>query len=183
MVEIITAALSIFLTAIVNKVFGKDKTQLDSASKRLYNAYLPMFKIVEPYLYKDLNNDQALFVSTKLNEVIEEEFLLVDPHLTSSIRDFSKGLENGKYKSDTFERICYKIDTDYERLKKLLYLPRRDLFYRYYNGQLSREADRNLKENLDLLKNFFAKLLLFLIFIFIYYILMYLWSFIKVLIW
>lgn len=113
------------------------KNQLfDIQDKRLYKAYLPLFRIIEPTLYQELSTNQIKDLINKMVPIIDEHYELIDPFVVYRIRKIKEDIENGYFKYESFENLCIDIDSDFESIRKSLKLPTRSLLFKLQWGQV-----------------------------------------------
>lgn len=118
------------------------------ATDQLYKAYLPMFKYMEPYLYKDIQEigiDHLENLINYLETHCNEQYELVEPQIISYIYriksnlqkdDFDRTLVNEQYK-----RLCSKIDFEFEKSRRRLGLPTRGPYYKLNHRQYENKAE------------------------------------------
>ena len=127
------------------------KNQLfDIQDKRLYKAYLPLFRIIEPNLYQELNTNQIKDLINKMAPIIDEHYELIDPFVIYRIRKIKEDIENGYFKYESFENLCIDIDSDFESIRKSLKLPTRSLLFKLQWGQVKSSTRQTAKEFLKL---------------------------------
>lgn len=127
------------------------KNQLfDIQGKRLYNAYLPLFRIIEPHLYKELSTSQITGLIDKMLPIIDEHYELIDPFVVYRIPKIKKEIENGQFNYESFETLCIDIDSEFENIRKSLKLPTRSLLFKLQWGQVKSSTRQTSKEFLKL---------------------------------
>lgn len=110
--------------------------------KQLYSAYLPMFRLLEPYLYKSSQSigiNKIREISDALLQIVENHYELIDP----SIVHWSRLLKRSADKRDfeyleidrLFKYLCKLVDREFEKTRRRLFLPTRDIYYRLNNDQ------------------------------------------------
>jgi len=134
---IVITWLGIVLTVFFAYYTFKFQLRTSTTKDQLYKAYLPMFKMLEPYLYKDVEEigiDNLEKLISDVQTLCYEHYELVEPQIISYIirikenlqqPDFDRTLANEQYK-----RICAKVDFEFERCRKRLNLPTRGPYYR-----------------------------------------------------
>lgn len=122
------------------------KNQLfDIQDKRLYKAYLPLFRIIEPNLYQELSTNQIKDLINKMVPIIDEHYELIDPFVVYRIRKIKEDIENGYFKHESFENLCIDIDSDFESIRKSLKLPTRSLLFKLQWGQVKSSTRETTK--------------------------------------
>lgn len=122
------------------------KNQLfDIQDKRLYKAYLPLFRIIEPNLYQELSTDQIKDLISKMVPIIDEHYELIDPFVVYRIRKIKEDIEKGYFKYESFENLCIDIDSDFESIRKSLKLPTRSLLFKLQWGQVKSSTRETTK--------------------------------------
>lgn len=100
---------------------------------QLEKIYLPIFRFLEPYLYKKISKKTRKELFSLCDDIFEENYQYV----------LSDTLNNYKlYKKYSNDNYCYKnfsknIDKTYEMLKAKLKLPKRKFLYKFNNKQYS----------------------------------------------
>ncbi|PEE49763.1 hypothetical protein [Bacillus cereus] len=142
--------LATFVPAIVTFYIGKwtiKKNQLlDIQKKRLYDAYLPLFRIIEPDLYKEVSDEKYSEILYKMLKIIDKHYELIDPYVVYQTRRIKQDLENGQFKYDSFEDLCIEIDNEFERMRKALNLPRRSFIFKAQWGHVKTSTRHTLGE-------------------------------------
>ncbi|MDZ5608585.1 hypothetical protein U2I54_16160 [Bacillus pseudomycoides] len=128
------------------------KNQLfDIQDKRLYKAYLPLFRIIEPHLYKELSTDQIKSLIDKMLPITDEHYELIDPFVVYRIPKIKEEIENGHFKHESFEALCIDIDSEFENIRKSLKLPTRSLLFKLQWGQVKSSTRQASKEIVKLI--------------------------------
>ncbi|PAQ15039.1 hypothetical protein CD798_08325 [Bacillaceae bacterium SAOS 7] len=113
--------------------------QLTTSVKKeqLHKVYLPMFKLMEPFLYKNVEDIGIPRLNTLLNEldkICEAHYELVEPRIISYIKKVRNLLSNSDYDeselNEVYKRLCSKIDFGFESTRKRLGLPVRNAYYK-----------------------------------------------------
>lgn len=135
----IATLISCFLSAYfgfkVSCYSAKNPLKLDIYKKQLKFVYTPLFKEIQPYMYKEISLTVALHIVSKFNKIKHRNFELINPNLISAFVKFENELKSKNVSISIFQEICYIIDTDFEYLRKSLFLPSRNLLYRYKNNE------------------------------------------------
>lgn len=130
------------------------KNQLfDIQDKRLYKAYLPLFRIIEPTLYQELSTNQIKDLINKMVPIIDEHYELIDPFVVYRIRKIKEDIENGYFKYESFENLCIDIDSDFESIRKSLKLPTRSLLFKLQWGQVKSSTRETTKFFIKTIQN------------------------------
>lgn len=114
------------------------KTQLD---KQLYSAYLPMFRILEPFLYKkseSIGLPRLKEISNELLQIINNHYELIEPDIIHWTRKLDALLtKNATYSEidECYKLVCRYVDKNFELTRKKMFLPTRGISYRLNNRQ------------------------------------------------
>lgn len=133
------------------------------ARERLEKAYYPLFRELEPNLYKDINIENWNRFQTKFDSIDYKYPLLIEPHLRDMINITDKIINGNHLKKDRikyFNIVCKIIEKDYDLLCLLSHMPKRNLFYIIDNKQF-----RSIPHAIFTILKVFCMPLLFLFFI------------------
>lgn len=133
-------ALSIYLVYFTFR-YQYSKQPLE---QQLYKAYLPIFLILEPFLYKKIE-DIGIFkvqeIIVEINTIINENYELVHPSIVHYCRLLDKRLNNPNHSkndlNDLYITISSLVDREFERTRRKMFLPTRDVYYRLNNDQFT----------------------------------------------
>ncbi|QRG65277.1 hypothetical protein [Brevibacillus choshinensis] len=107
--------------------------------KQLYSAYLPMFRIMEPYLYQNcrsIGKERVKDLLSQLLTIVDKHYELIEPNIIYWCRLLESKIVNPESKSeidDIFIHLSVLIDREFERTRARLFLPTRDIYYRLNN--------------------------------------------------
>ncbi|MGN4420883.1 hypothetical protein ACTFRD_17030 [Bacillus cereus group sp. MYBK249-1] len=118
----------------------------DMENKRLYSAYLPLFRIIEPHLYKKLEQEQYLDLINKMMKITDEHYELINPYIIYQIRELKKHLLLDGIIHESFEELCIEIDNEFESIRKSLKLPTRSLIFKLQWRQVRTSTRQTFKE-------------------------------------
>ena len=123
--------------------------KVESTKKQLEYVYTPIFSFIEPYLYKKpsilvINELIAIFEKIKSNH-----YELVNTDLIIHFDILKKSIKNNTYSAKSYENLCIHLDSEFERLRKILSYPRRSFWYKNRYSQFDSENLVFLKEALD----------------------------------
>ncbi|SCI69915.1 Uncharacterised protein [uncultured Clostridium sp.] len=108
------------------------------ARERLEKAYYPLFRELEPNLYKDINLEDWNRFRIKFNSIDSKHELLIEPHLRDMVNITDKVINGKHLKKDRikhFNIVCRIIEKDYDLLCSLSHMPKRNLYYIIDNKQ------------------------------------------------
>ena len=147
------SVIAAFVTGILgfygSKILDGGKNKIDITRDRLSKAYLPLFKAIEPYLYKKISLSEATKIAPVLKSVLHNSYALLDPYLSVNIKDFLVQFSFQNVDQQAFYLICQYVDSDYEKLKKVLGLPKRSIIFRRQHDQLTNSIKANYDWVLD----------------------------------
>lgn len=134
---IISACIAAFVTIYIARKNIFSPIKLEVAKKQLYCVYLPLFKFLEPNLYKKadiqvINEFLSLFKDIKNNY-----YELIDSNLMNDIDILNNSISSDSYNLEVYDSICRLVDKHFERKRKLLHLPRRTLLYKINKQQFN----------------------------------------------
>ncbi|MBS5784055.1 MAG: hypothetical protein KID04_14430 [Clostridium sp.] len=129
------SVIAAFVTGILgfygSKILDGGKQANETARERFNKAYLPLFVAIDPYLYKKINAAQAEKIIPVFESVLQNSYELLNPYLSKYLKAFIDGLSYHSVDQRAFELICRYVDIDYERLKSVLHLPKRNILFKY----------------------------------------------------
>lgn len=115
--------------------------------KQLYKVYLPMFIMLEPYLYRNIDEvgyNKLNELSIELNLIVDKHYELVSPSVVHWCRLFKRRLAEPEYPkeklNELYMELCEYIDREFEKTRSKMFLPTRNLYYRINNNQFSSKA-------------------------------------------
>ncbi|ADU31113.1 hypothetical protein [Evansella cellulosilytica] len=134
--SILLVSISFFLGFFV----ASRKGRVSIAKQRLYSVYLPIFKVMEPYLYKQISRDDGIAIINEVNKLVKTYYELFHPDCLHAYHQFRNNLiKNSDDKNIHFEEFCRYVERDFEKLKRTVGLPIRPLSYRIKVGQIPRK--------------------------------------------
>ncbi|PGQ00155.1 hypothetical protein COA10_13295 [Bacillus cereus] len=134
----------------------KKNQLLDIQNKRLYNAYLPLFRAIEPNLYKEMSEEEYNEVLYKMLRIIDKHYELIDPYVVYRTRKIKQELDNGQFNYESFEDLCIEIDNEFERIRRALKLPTRSLLFKAQWGHVKTSTRHTLNEVFKVILNGFG---------------------------
>lgn len=140
--------------------------KIDFVKKQLYCVYLPLFKMIEPYLYKDASTEFIQSLIVAFNNIKSNHYELIDPNLIYSFKLLTEYIKFGKNYYDKYEDVCYYIDKNFEKSRKLLSFPTRGLFYKINNKQFSKDFRKTCNEYTNIIISHLLFPAFFLVFAF-----------------
>jgi hypothetical protein len=141
----------------------KKNQLLDIQNKRLYKAYLPLFRAIEPNLYREMDEENYNEVLYKMLKIIDKHYELLDPYVVYHTRKVKQELDNGQFKYESFETLCIEIDNEFERIRRALKLPTRSLIFKAQWGHVKTSTRHTLSEIFRVILYGFAILFIALI--------------------
>ena len=140
------------------------KNQLfDIQNKRLYKAYLPLFRAIETNLYREMSEEKYNEVLYKMLKIIDKHYELIDPYVVYHTRKIKQELDNGQFKYESFETLCIEIDNEFERIRRALKLPTRSLIFKAQWGHVKTSTRHTLSEIFRIILYGFALIFIALI--------------------
>ena len=101
-----------------------------------------MFKMMEPHLYKDISAIgffEFKNILSELETLCFSNYELIDPQIISYIRRIKRLSEVPDFDrvelDRMYKRLCSKIDFGFEKTRKKLGLPTRNVFYKLNHRQ------------------------------------------------
>lgn len=149
--------LGIVLTVWIAFYTLKYQQHTSNDKEQLYKVYLPLFKMIEPHLYKQIKEigiNELENLINDIHQVCNQHYELVEPQIISYIIRIKDNLSESdldkELADEQFMRICSKIDFEFERCRKSLGFPTRGPYYRLNHRQY--RNNRELIYNLFLIK-------------------------------
>lgn len=112
--------------------------KLEVSRNRLYNVYLPLFKFIEPHLYKTAEEETLKSLINIFEKIKETHYELIDSELLNEMYILKNTLTSNKYDDIHFQSLCKTIDKNFEKTRKALFLPTRKFDYRLNTRQFSK---------------------------------------------
>lgn len=154
----IIAAIATYYVASKN-IFSNMRIKV--ANDQLYNVYLPLFIFLEPYLYKNVDIDIIKEFIKLFNEIKNNHYELIHSDLLNAVQILNNALENNTYKYEYYDYLCNTLDKHFEKNRRFLKLPTRNLEYKINN----RQFNKSTKEILRLIGNRLLELIPFILLI------------------
>lgn len=121
--------------------------------KQLYNAYLPLFRLLEPYLNKSIYS----FTLSEIKNINDEVYKIIDKHyelVNPDIIYWNKLLREKILSSDCidtiislyFSKMCNHIESSFELTRKRMYLPHKSFIFRWRERQNNKSVKQLLLE-------------------------------------
>lgn len=105
-------------------------------------VYLPMFVLLEPDLYKPSNQigiTRLREIADEISVIVQDHYELIDPSLVHWSRCFKQEVDKNDFSyekiTDCYSLLCQLVDREFERTRRKMYLPTRDVYYRVNNRQ------------------------------------------------
>lgn len=169
---IVTIAPSIIAGIITYKIAIKNihsDISFKVANEQLKNVYLPLFVFLEPYLYKKPDVSTIVEFIELFETIKKHHYELIDSNLMNEIQILKRSITSNSYNYETYDHVCSTLDNLFEKTRRFLKLPNRNISYKINNRQYN-----NLSKDIFLLiKELLIKLIL-IIFIAIIFSLIYL---------
>lgn len=145
--------LGIFLTIIIGSksisYAFHAQFKRDTIKEQLDKAYLPIFQLTEPYLYIDITeeNKDLIFHNLKENKkIIHENYKYIRSGIVywnDYLIDYVSKEEIDYLKlNEWYKEYCWRIDYEFEKARKHLYLPQRTLAYRLNKNHFRSNSQR-----------------------------------------
>lgn len=116
--------------------------------KQLYKVYLPMFVLLEPFLYKKINEigyNKIQEIIDELAIIVDRHYELVDPSVLHWCRLLKRRLNEPEYsleqKEELYNHFCYLVDKEFEKTRRKMFLPTRGISYRLNNNQYRNKTE------------------------------------------
>lgn len=132
----ISSYIAIAITFLGFYLSHKSKS-LSTYEKQLSEVYGPLFMVFEPHLYKQISLETANHLSISLDSTIEKHYVLCHPVLIERASTFHEVIISNLDYQLVFKDICLHIDRYYDKLRKNINLPVRNMTYRFYKKQFS----------------------------------------------
>lgn|GEM_PF-2872181 len=162
-VALITALLTAYFGYKAAGYTNSVEYKLNLSKQRFYDAFLPMFKIIEDTIYQEVPLEKAQHMSAKLRDIAYNHIEMIDPYLFKRISEFNDELSKGTFKHSTYSDICYSVDKEYEYLKKILKLPKRGLFFKYSYKQMPKDSWKEFDTYFKMFLDFLLKAIILIL--------------------
>ncbi len=168
-VTMITAVITAYFTYKATNYANTNEYKNVLYKQKLYDAFLPMFKIIEDTMYQEFPIGQVKSISSNLKRIACSHMELIDPYLYKKISEFDDDISKGIFEYSKYSDLCYSIDKEYEHLKRFLKLPKRGIFFKYSYKQMPKNKWKEFDTYFNTAMNFLFKLSLFIAFSLIAY--------------
>lgn len=169
----VIAGVVTYFTVIKN-TFSPIKINI--ANEQLHKVYLPLFTFIEPYLYKKVPLETLVEFLAIFNNIKSKHYELIDSNLLNEIQLLENSIKHNSYNSEFYDSVCSTLDRLFERTRRYLKLPTRNIFYKINNKQFNRSFKIFSQ---DILMNMLPPLLLMLSFSIVYLIIFYIFDVAK----
>ena len=140
--------------------------KLDVAKKQLYLVYLPLFKFIEPHLYKKADVHVIYEFSNLFDEIKQKHYELISANLINDMDILKNSITLDSYNYDAFDSVCILIDRQFERQRRLLNLPKRTLIYKINKNQFNLSTKNAFKFLFQIIVDTFPYFIMLAIFFF-----------------
>lgn len=131
--------VSIVITLYIAKNELSVGHKREIATQQLQNVYLPLFKILEPYLYKTPSQEVIEEFFTTYDSIVSSHYELIDPNLINDVKILRENLDDTKFYK-IYESVCSCVERNFEKNRKTLLLPTRSVSYKLNNDQYPKET-------------------------------------------
>ncbi|WP_438349904.1 hypothetical protein ACP8HI_04335 [Paenibacillus sp. FA6] len=137
----------VFISGIL--IFYGYRYQFSKAplENQLKLVYLPMFVLLEPDLYKPSNEigiTRLRIVAAEISTIVQNHYELVDPSIVHWSRLFRCAVDKDGFSheeiTEHYIHLCQLVDREFERTRKKMHLPTRDIYYRINNDQFTSKS-------------------------------------------
>lgn len=135
--SIIAAVVTYYIAS--KNIFSNIKIKI--ANDQLYNVYLPLFKFLEPHLYKDVTLDTINEFLKLFNHIKDKHYELIDSNLLNNIQILERSINGYKYSYEAYDYMCTSLDKNFEKTRKFLKLPTRNFDYKANNNQFNKSTN------------------------------------------
>lgn len=170
LISSLSQAVAAIIVGFISLYIFIKTLKLKSSKYLLLNIYLPIFNIIEPYLYKDINFNTLYPLMKSIDKVLNN-VSFIPPLLKSQLENLHKDLSNEHYDFKNFSRFCYHIDTFYNQYCKESFLPLRSTLYK-----LKRKQYQTKFEYIFSFFVYIIKAVIFISIILLFCIIIFLWS-------
>ena len=136
--SLFSTTVALFVGLLSIRVASKSN-RMSLARERLDKVYQPLFREIEPLLYKKSIKYDEITSFLELYHDLENQYaLLISPRLRLEItylRPDYFPLTSYKYGYNSWNEVCFLVSHDYDRLCRHARLPIRGLRYRYAHRQ------------------------------------------------
>lgn len=137
--------LGIFLSIYIGwkSITGAFNVQykMNVAEEQLNKVYLPVFRLLEPFLYKKYHQVDTIElerVLKKIDQIIQMQYKYVHSSFIDYNAKLLKGMSTGEkpeLMSEWLYQYSWNVDYQFEKTRKRLYLPTRSLQYKLNQNQ------------------------------------------------
>ncbi|MCT8975527.1 hypothetical protein N4T77_02835 [Clostridium sp. CX1] len=158
----LTGLVSIVITYSVARFNLQTPRKVEAKKQQLQNVYLPLFKLIEPHIYKDISNEFALTLVEKMNSFIDSYYEFINPNLIHIFRKLEANVVLNKNFFEEYQSFCSVVDKDFEKLRKSLFLPTRGIIYKINTRQFPKDTQTLISEIARLFLSLISKIILLL---------------------
>ena len=130
----IAVVLIVGILGIVATFKTTNSTEKGLTARKIYeNIYFPIFKLIEPDLYRTITHEKAIFYGSRILSIISEN----PQYLYPSLRIYAERLLASKetnYQSN-FKTLCWSVDKDLDKYSRIIGSPVRSSTYRLNEHQ------------------------------------------------
>ncbi|NRS51971.1 hypothetical protein [Brevibacillus sp. HB2.2] len=157
--KIVIPGIIAFMTG---RYLSRHSRNINAAQEQFDKAYLPMYKIIEPYLYSDNEDERELLIAVKLiNQIANKNKHLVPEILRLELNSLVNRMESKDNYAFLIDFVSWSIEKRYFQLLSILGYPRRIGIFNHMHAFSIRRLTARLRR-LDLL---LGKVILVLLFI------------------
>lgn len=123
LVEIFATFITITGTYFITKYQIINPNKIFIKQQQLENVYLPLYRLVIDPGTKVLDKIASDNIFNKIENIIDENYLLLYPDLLESYSDLKRSVETNTQIEQSYTKFCNIIFYDYEKLKRYLGYP------------------------------------------------------------
>lgn len=134
--------LGVFISFLVISMGYRFQISRKSFKDQLKYVYTPLFMILEPRLYvptKDFDLEELKQIIEQCRKITNDHYALVNPSIIYSLKALNnlstKKTVSHEVLTEFYFDLCKVVDKNFEKLRRKLHLPTRDIYYRLNNRQ------------------------------------------------
>lgn len=166
-----TPLLTFVLGIIANSLYNRQKSKYAIRKEKLMKVYYPIFKFLEPFLYKNVKGINKKEIFNYCDKIFYDNYILVDSKVLNYYNILKKDPTDSNY-----EKFCASVDKEFEKNKLWLGYPRRTYTYKINNNQFPKEIPKWKIELEILVFQFLAFFGIFIIIVSLIYLYQYFWK-------